>query len=209
MTIKTMHDHPEPKDTAMQYHYEAALPPGFTREAFRQAVEPLGARFVQAIPKGPLQLQEDIWLLPAGRGALRYIHDHFVDVAVVRAESDVVGRPAELMRELEPVLPCLYTGALLKLAATGDPSARAFAICALAVTTRSYGSDVFDAICRVLRDPDPQQRGIAMRAIARWPYFRFAAELDSLAANESVPELQREAVRLAGDLRAHGRRGLT
>jgi hypothetical protein len=201
--------HPQPKDAAMQYHYEAALPPGFTREAFQQPVELRGAGFVQRIPRGPQQLEEDIWLLADGRGALRYIYDHFVDVAVARAESDVFGRPADIMREFEPVLPFLYTGALMKLTASKDPATRAHAISALAVTTRIYGADVFGAIRDALFDDDPHMRHIAMKAIARWPYFRFARELDRLAETEVDPELKREAVRLAQDLREHGRRSLT
>lgn len=193
----------------MQYHYEAALPPDFTREAFQQAVEPRGARFAQSIPRGPQQLQEEIWLLADGSGALRYIYDHFVDVPFARAESDVFGRPADIMRSFEPVLPFQYTGALMKLTSSEDPPTRAYAICALSVTTRIYGSDVFDAIRNVLFDDDPRMRATAMKAIARWPYFKFAKELDKLAETETVPELQREAVRLAQDLRDHGRRGLT
>src|SRR5689334_8349986 len=101
------------EELAMKYHFDAALPPGFTVDAFRQAVESQGARFAQHIPRGELQLEEHIWTLAGDRGAVRYIHDHFVNVPFVRTETDVSGRATELMRELEPVLSLLYTGELM------------------------------------------------------------------------------------------------
>lgn len=193
----------------MRYHFDAALPFGFTIDAFRTAVESRGAQLAHHIPRGPQQLEETVWLVDNGRSAIRYVFDHFVEVPFVRAESEVFGHPANLMRELEPVLPLQYVRALLNQTSSGDPVIRAYALRALSVITPSYRADVFRAICAALFDGDPRLRGTAMKAIARWPYVRFARELDKLAQSEAVPELQREAVRLAGDLRKHGRRGLT
>ncbi len=193
----------------MRYHHDAALPAGLALEDFRQAVESAGARFAHHIPRGPLQLEETIWLLDDGRSAVRHVHDHFVEVAFARVESETFGRPADLMRELEPVVRFQYPRALLAQASSGDAATRAHALRALSVTTPTYRADVFGAIQAALFDGDPRLRGSAMKAIARWPYVRFADQLDQLAETEAVPELQREAVRLASDLRAHGRRGLT
>jgi hypothetical protein len=192
----------------MRYHYDAALPPGFTLDAFQTAVETRGGRFAHQLPRGPLQLAESIWRWEDEPSGIRYIYDHFVDVAFARVESETYGRPANLMYELEAVLPFQYTEQLREQAASDDAATRAHAIRALAVTTPSFRIDVFDVIREALFDADPRLRGTAMKAIARWPYVRFAAELDQRAQTETVPELQREAVRLAADLRQHGRRGL-
>lgn len=192
----------------MQYHFDAALPPSFTVDAFRAAIESTGARFIHHIPRGPRQLEESIWELEEGRSCIRHVYDHFVDVAFARAESETVGRPTGLLHELGSVLPFEYSDALIRQTASQEPATRAHALCALAVTTPSFRIDVFDVIQRALLDGDPRIRATAMKAIARWPYARFAGELDRLAQTETVPELQREAVRLAADLRQHGRRGL-
>jgi len=192
----------------MQYHFDAALPSGFTLDAFRAAVESRGAQFAHHLPRGPRQLEEWIWTMEDGRSGIRHVYDHFVDVAFARVESETFGRPADLMYELESALPFEYTGALLKQTASPDPAVRAHGVRALAVTTPSFRIDVFGAIHSALFDGDPRIRGTAMKAIARWPYERFALDLDKLAETEEVAELQREAVRLAGDLRAHGRRGM-
>jgi hypothetical protein len=193
----------------MRYHFDAALPFELTLEAFRTAVESRGAELAEHIARGPARLEETIWRLPGEPTAVRYIRDHFVDVAFARIESERRGRPADAMRELEAVIEFRYAPDLLRQTGSTDPGTRAYALRSLAVTTPSYRVDVYDAICAALFDGDPRLRGTAMTAIARWPYARFAGELERLAATEAVPELQREAVRLAADLVAHGRRGLS
>lgn len=193
----------------MRYHYDAALPFGITLEQFQEAVESRGAQLIHTIPRGPLQLEETIWSLENGQSAIRYIYDHFVEVPFARAESETFGRPADLLRELQPAVPFVNARTLLEQTSSKDPGTRAHALRALSITTPSYRADVFGAIRNALFDDDPRLRGTAMKAIARWPYVRFAPELDELAETEAVPELQREAVRLAQDLREHGRRGLT
>ncbi len=190
----------------MKYKFDAALPEGFTPARVKDVMEARGCIWAQRIPAGELQLAEEIWLLPGERGAVRFVQDHFVDVPSIRAESDIHGEPARILADLGSDLPLLYAGELSKRANSASPE-RTYALRALAVIMPDYDGRVVSAYKAALKDPDPAIRMLAMRCISRYPHFVFARELESLAETEPEHKLREEAVQLAKDLRAHGRRG--
>jgi hypothetical protein len=83
----------------------------------------------------------------------------------------------------------------------------AYALRALAAITPRFRADVFDLFCDSLESPLPEMRGLAMKCIARWPYFQFVARLRDRATREENEVLRTEALRLADDVAANGRRG--
>lgn len=191
----------------MRYHYDVVLPAGKGEADVRSVLEQIGATWAQEIPAGELQLYEQIWRLPGGRGAVRYVYDHFVGIPTVRAESDISGEPGEILFELERSLPFLDIPDLVKGARSTDKAERSYSLRGLAAIAEELYGDIFNAIATALNDPDPEMRSLALLCISRWPHYRFAERLESLAATETVPELKDEAIRLAAEVRAHGRRG--
>lgn len=189
------------------YSYDVALNPGTQPAELEVAVKKLGGTFAAEIPQAELQLREIIWTLPGGRGNVRYVYDHFVDVATVRAESPKHGEPAEIAYELSAHIDLRDVDALLKLVGAADAHDRAYALSALAVITPRFYGDVFDAICAALESPDAPMRWVAMKCIARWPYFQFVERLRAHARREDDDALRTETERLAADVEAHGRRG--
>jgi hypothetical protein len=189
------------------YFMDVALNRGTKPAELGTAVEKLGGIFAQEIPRGEVQLHELIWTLPEGRGNVRYVYDHFVDVATVRAESPKFGEPGEIVFELSKHIDVFDVNQMVKLAGSSDEAIRGYALGALAVITPEFYGDVFDAFCAALESPDASMRWVAMRCIARWPYFQFAARLRAHAKKEPDEELRKEAGRLAADIVAHGRRG--
>jgi hypothetical protein len=189
------------------FKYDVALNLGAGAADLGSAVEKLGGAFAQEIPQGELQLHELIWILPNGRGTVRYVYDHFVDVATVRAESPKALEPGEIVFDLSKHIAVYDVDALLKLANDPNSGTRAYAISALAVITPEFRGDVFKAICAALESPEPSMRWVAMKSIARWPWFKFAARLRAHAEKEQDEALRAEAVRLAADIVAHGKRG--
>jgi hypothetical protein len=70
-----------------------------------------------------------------------------------------------------------------------------------------FHGDVVSAFSDAIKDPDPSIRKLAIICISRYPSFIFAKELDEQAPVESDPEIKERQLRLASDLRLHGKRG--
>lgn len=189
------------------YHYDSALPEDWRYENVKPALESKGLKWVHSIPKEELQLAEEIWMFPDGQSAARYVFDHFVDVPSIRTESKINGLPTQLAMSLEGVLHLTYVEDLTNQASSQDPSERGYAMRALAVITPIFRGDVFDVLRDGLNDPDREMRRIALRSIARWPYFQFVKELEALMGREEDSLLQEQIANLAADIRRSGRRG--
>lgn len=189
----------------MKYYFDAALPENGTLDDVKRVMEARGYTWVQRIPKAELQLAEEIWRLPDDRGAVRYVYDHFVEVPSIRAESDIHGEPAKILIDLERDLPMLHIEDLTKQ--VQSPPQRIYALRALAAITTTFHGDVIAAFKAAIKDPDPAIRRLAMVVISRYPYFVFVRDLEQQAAAEPDPEIKEEALRLAKDLREHGKRG--
>ena len=191
----------------MTYSKEAALKPGTKRADVEAAVQRLGGRFATEFPKGEIQLHEVVWELPDGRGSVRYIHDHIVDVTTARADTTIFGEPAKILLDLSKHIDLYEEDDLLDMIDPGRADDRSFALRALAVITPDFRVDVFDAICDALESPDAPMRRVAMKCIAQWPYVRFVARLRAHAKMEPDAALRTEAEHLAADVEAKGRRG--
>jgi len=190
----------------MKFNFDAALPEDYTLAQVKSVMDARGYEWVQRIPAAELQLAEEIWRLPEGKGIVRYVFDHFMDVPSIRAESDINGEPARIITDLGRDLPFLYIEPLLK-AARASGRERAYALRALAVITPFYNGGVASVLRAALQDADPGMRRLGLRTLSRYPYFTFAKDLDTMAASEADPELKADAIRLAKDLREQGRRG--
>jgi hypothetical protein len=191
-----------------EIHLEAVVPPSCTFEAVKHAFEAQGWVWVQSIPAQEAQFHEEIWLADRDRGAARYIYDHFLDLTIIRAESNIGGMVAVLLQQLEGPLPILYADQLVELTSSEDPWTRAFALRGLAAITERFYGDVFRALKDAILDPDPQMRGVALRCLTRYPWFQFIKVLQEAASRETVPELRAEQLALAEDIRKYGKRGI-
>ena len=189
----------------MKYSMDAALPEGFTLDGFRERMDALGYHWVQRIPAGERQLQEEIWELPNGRGAVRYVWDHFVDVPSVRAESDQRGAPGDILHELDAHLPLLHPGKLERMTRSTEPGERRYALRALASVITDFDWGVVEELRTALKEDDPSMRRLALDAIARYPYKVFTSDLDELGKTDPDDSLKKEARDLADDLRKRGK----
>jgi hypothetical protein len=189
------------------YSKEVALNPGTKPAELEAAVHKLGGTFAVEFPRGELQLHELVWELPDGRGSVRYIHDHLVEVTTARADSAIFGEPSEILLALSPHIELFDEDGLLGIVRTAPVEDRSYALVALGVITPELRADVFDAICDALESPAPPVRWAAMKSIAQWPYVQFVERLRAHAAREQDDALRNEAERLAADVEAHGRRG--
>jgi hypothetical protein len=190
----------------MKYFFDAALPESFRLDDVKQVMEARGYPWAQRIPAAELQLGEEIWRLPDGRGAVRYVYDHFVEVPSIRAESDIPDEPTKTLLDLERDLPFLYIEDLTKQARSSSRE-RIYALRALAAITPVSHGGVISAYKAAIKDPDPAIRRLVMVCIARYPYFIFVKELEQQAVIDPDPKLKEEELDLAKDLREHGRRG--
>src|SRR6266571_5376577 len=162
----------------MKYAMDMALPEQFPLDKLKQVFEGLGYRWVQHIPEGEVQMREEIWELPSHRGIVRYIFDQHVNVPSIRAESDIRNEPGKILLEIYPHLPLLDTGDLVRLAQSTQSAERRYGLRALASVTTDFEWRVVEEFSKVLKDPDPKMRMLAMVCIARYPYKLFAKELE-------------------------------
>jgi len=190
----------------MKHSLDAGLPEKCSLEQVKQVMDKRGYAWAHRIPAEELQLAEEIWRLPDDRGAVRYVYDHILEVPFFRAESDIHGEPTKILIDLQNDLPFLYIEDFLLEAEAANPGRR-YALRALAVITTMYRGDVIAAFKAAIVDSDPTIRKLALICVARYPAFSFAKELDTRAAVESDPDLKERQLKLAGDLRAHGKRG--
>ena len=188
------------------YHYDAVLPPGVRSERVRDVLGKRGARKIGDIPRADAQLAEEVWEYADG-DRVRLVHDHFVDVNSLRAESRAAGRPADLIFDLRAELGLQEDDDLIVLGRSAKTADRSHAIRGLAAIADTYGSDIVDTISSGLKDADRDLRDAALRAIARWPHFAFVRELEVMSQSEQDADLKREAQQLADEVRKHGRRG--
>jgi hypothetical protein len=84
----------------MRPHYDIALDDGVTEDDMRRVVEEMGGVHAQTIPAADKQLYEQIWRLPDGSTAIRYVHDRYVaptkNRGLRRVQHDVIdGMPSE------------------------------------------------------------------------------------------------------------------
>lgn len=186
---------------------EAVVPPDCGFEKVKQAFEAQGWKWVQSIPAEEMQFHEEIWVVEGDRGAVRYIQDHFLDITLIRAESNIGGLVATLLQQLEPLLPLHYLTTLVRLSSSETPETRAFALKGVAAIADRFYGHVFRALKEAALDPDPAFRGLALKCISRYPWFQFIKVLEEAAAKETVEELRAEQVALAEDIRLHGKRG--
>lgn len=190
-----------------EIHSEAVVPPDCTFEKVKQAFESQGWKWVQSITKQEAYFREEIWEVGEERGAARYIYDDFLDVTIIRAESNIGGMVATLLQQLEASLPILYLDDLVDRSKSEEPGTRAFALRGMAAITDEFYGDVFRALKDAALDPEPKMRGLALRCISHYPWFQFIKVLQEAASKESVPELRAEQLALSEDIRKHGRRG--
>ena len=192
--------------TQARFKYDAVVPPGLSAERVQDALKKRRARKVGEIPRGHTQLREEVWEYENG-DRVRIVDDHLVAVRSLRAESVTSGRPADVIFELRDELGLQEIDDLIDLGASSEPHDSQHAIRGLAAITSRYRGDTVKTISAGLKDPDPNLRATALRAIARWPHFAFVRELDAMSVSEIDPELRREARALAEDVRKHGYRG--
>lgn len=190
------------------YNYDAVVSPECSEDDIRSVLKDRKARKVGDIPSDSTQLREEIWGVPSG-DRIRIVWDHFMDVVSLRAESQTPNEPAELVFSLRKQLGLQEIGDLVRLAQKKDSASRSFAVRGLATIASSYYSDIADAIKAALADEDPGMRAVALRCIARWPHFVFVEALERQAKVERDDGLRREEIRLAKDVRKHGRRGIS
>lgn len=190
-----------------EIHQEAVVPPDCTFEKVKQAFESQGWKWVQSITKQEAYLREEIWEVGEERGAARYIYDDFLDVTIIRAESNIGGMVATLLQQLETQLPLYYLTPLVRLSKSEEPGQRAFALRGMAAITDDFYGDVFRALKDAALDPEPKMRGLALRCISRYPWFQFIKVLQEASAKETVPELRAEQLALGEDIRKYGKRG--
>lgn len=190
-----------------QIHLEAVVPPDCSFEEIKQAFDAQGWKWVQRIPAEEAQFHEEIWVVEGNRGAARYIQDHFLDVTIVRSESNIGGMVATLLWQLEPLLPYYELDELVSLSRSEEPGNRAFALRGMSAIAQEFYGDVFEALKAAALDPDPKFRGLALRCISRYPWFQFIKVLEAAASKETVPELRAEQQALAEDIRKSGKRG--
>jgi hypothetical protein len=188
------------------FHYDAVVPPDVSVEKVREALRERGARKIGDIPRGELQLGEEVWEHDDG-DRVRIVDDHFVDITSVRAESSISGQPADLVFALQPELGLQDIDDLIALGRSSEIRHLSHAIRGLAAIADGYGSDIVETISSGLGHEDPALREAALRAIARWPHFAFVRELEAMSESEPDPALRQEARQLAEDVRQHGRRG--
>ena len=191
----------------MKYFAYAALPEDIGISRAKQVMEARGYEWVQGISKQELQLAEEIWRLPNGRGAVRFIYDHFVEVPMIRAESDIHGEPFNILTDLASDFPVLHTSALTKQATSSSLAETVYALRALAASTERYHGSVLKTFKAAIMDPDPAIRELILVCIGRYPAFAFAQDLQEQAAVESDPKIKEQQLALANDLLQHGRRG--
>lgn len=194
---------------AMQYniHVDAALSSEITLEDVRGVFDGRGWRWVQQIPRKELQFHEEIWSTGHEAGAARYIYDHFVDIPVIRMETNQPGIVFDWVGELAEELPLFNRFGLAVLGEDPDVKKRAFAIRGLAAVVDEFQSDIFEIFTACVVDELDEMRGLALTCIARMPWFRFAEVLESVAKSETVDVLRAEQLRLAADIRENGIRG--
>ncbi|MGE6761491.1 HEAT repeat domain-containing protein [Corallococcus interemptor] len=194
-----------------EIHLDAVVPPECTFEQVKQAFEAQGWDWVQSIPAQEAQFHEEIWVIDgdrgAARGAARYIRDHFLDLTIIRTESDIYGMVTTLLEQLSAQLPILFIDDLVAMVDSKDPWTRGFALRGLAAITERFDGDTFQALKDALLESDPQMRGLALRCLTRYPWFQFIKVLEEAASRETVPELRAEQLALIEDIRKHGKRG--
>lgn len=190
----------------MKYYYDAALPPATTKEMVEQEVKSRGCQWAHDIPAKDLQFSERIWLLPGQRGSIRYVYDHFVDVATIRAESDIHGEPTKILGDYAQNLKLLFTENLVDQSFA--PSAiREYALRALAASTEHFNGEVIDSFKAAAEDSDIAIRRLSLICISRYPAFSLAHVLEEQAAVETDAKLQADQLALAKDIRERGKRG--
>ena len=187
------------------YSKEVALNPGTKSADLEAAVRAIGGTFATEFPRGEVHLHEVVWALPDGRGSVRYIHDHVMDVTTARADSELFGEPGAILLDLAPHIDLYEVDGLIALLPVATAADRPYVLRALAVITPEFRGDVFDAICDALESPEASMRWAAMKAIAQWPYIAFVDRLRARALRESDPALREEAESLAADVGANGR----
>ena len=190
-----------------EIHLESVLSPDCGFEKVKQAFDAQGWKWVQSIPAEQARFHEEIWLVDNERGAARYIEDHFLDVVLIRTESNIGGMVATLKQQLEASLPLHELGQLVDLSKSGEPGTRAFALRGMAAIAERFYGHVFRALKDAALDSDPQFRGLALKCISRYPWFQFIKVLEEAASKETVDELRAEQLALAEDIRKYGKRG--
>lgn len=191
-----------------EIHLEAVLSPDCGFEKVKQIFDAQGWKWVQSIPAEEAQFHEEIWVVEGDRGAVRYISDHFLEVAIIRAESNIGGLVATLLQQLETSLPIFYLDDLVDLSRSEEQGKRAFALRGMAAISSKFFGDVFQSLKDAVLDPEPKMRGLALTCISRYPWFRFIKILEEAAAKETVPELRAEQLALSEDIRKYGKRGI-
>jgi len=189
-------------------HLEAVLSPDCSFEKVKQAFDAQGWTWVQSIPAEKAQFHEEIWLVDDDRGAARYIQDHFLDVTIIRTESNLGGMVAVLKQQLEPMLPLHEIDELVDMSSSTEPGIRAFALRGMAAISPKFYGDVYQALKGAALDPDPTFRGLSLKCISRYPWFQFIKVLEEAASKETVDDLRTEQLALAEDIRKHGKRGI-
>ncbi|MBJ6762755.1 hypothetical protein JGU66_18480 [Myxococcaceae bacterium JPH2] len=189
-------------------YLEEVLPADTTFEQVKQVLDGRGWTWVQRIPAAEGQFLEEIWLVDGNRGAVRYIRDHFLDVSILRAESNVDLMVGGILNELEPLLHTFRLLTLMKMGDAADPRERAFALCGMAAIGERFYAGIFNALKSAAGDPDPRFRELAVRCISRYPWFQFIKVLQEVSARETVPELRESQLALIDGIRQHGKRGI-
>ncbi len=198
----------------MKYGYTVALPENFGLDAAKRVIEARGYKWIQRIPKEKhllgdkekIQLAEEIWLLPNGRGVVRYIYDDVVEVPCINAGSDIPYEAPKILKDLAADLPLFRIEDLIEPALASEW--RPYALRALSSITEGFHSDVVNAFIIALKDPEPNMRRYALACIGRYPAFVFVKELEQQALTEEHPDIKQWELGLAASIRNLGEFGV-